>query len=38
MSVKQERVAQIILKDVTDIIQFSLKDPSVGSSRLLTCR
>ena len=30
MSVKQERVAQIILKDVTDIIQFSLKDPSVG--------
>ena len=29
MSVKQERVAQIILKDVTDIIQFSLKDPSV---------
>lgn len=30
MSVKQERVAQIILKDVTDIIQFSLKDPHVG--------
>lgn len=30
MSVKQERVAQIILKDVTDIIQFSLKDPNVG--------
>ena len=30
MSVKQERVAQIILKDVTEIIQYDLKDPSVG--------
>lgn len=30
MSVKQERVAQIILKDVTNIIQYSLKDPQVG--------
>ena len=30
MSVKQERVAQIILKDVTELIQFELKDPAVG--------
>ncbi len=30
MSIKHERVNQIILKEVTEIIQFSLKDPSVG--------
>ncbi len=30
MSVKQERLNQIILKEVTEIIQFQLKDPSIG--------
>ncbi len=30
MSVKQERIAQNIYREISDIIQFSLKDPSVG--------
>lgn len=30
MSIKQERLSQIILKEVTDIIQFHLKDPTIG--------
>lgn len=29
-TIKQERLNQIILKEVSDIIQFSLKDPSIG--------
>ena len=29
-TIKQERLNQIILREVTDIIQFSVKDPSVG--------
>ena len=29
-TIKQERLNQIILKEISDIIQFSLKDPSVG--------
>lgn len=30
MSLKQERVAGIIRKEISEIIQFSLKDPKVG--------
>ena len=30
MAIKQERMNQIILKEVTQIIQFELKDPNVG--------
>ena len=30
MSIKQERLAGIIAREVADIIQFSLKDPSIG--------
>ncbi len=30
MSVKVERLNQIILKEVTEIIQFELKDPAIG--------
>lgn len=30
MSVKLERLNQIILKEVTEIIAFQLKDPSIG--------
>ena len=30
MSIKQERLAGIIAREVSDIIQFSLKDPNVG--------
>ena len=30
MSIKQERLAGIIAREVADIIQFSLKDPNVG--------
>lgn len=30
MSLKQERIAGIIRKEISEIIQFSLKDPSVG--------
>ncbi len=30
MSVKVDRLNQIILKEVTEIIQFQLKDPSIG--------
>ena len=29
-TIKQERLNQIILKEISDIIQFSLKDPSIG--------
>lgn len=29
-TLKQKRLNQIILKDITEIIQFDLKDPSVG--------
>lgn len=30
MSIKQERLNQIILREITNIIQFELKDPTVG--------
>ncbi|MEA4875071.1 30S ribosome-binding factor RbfA [Anaerorhabdus sp.] len=30
MKVKQERINQIVLKEVSDIIQFTLKDPTIG--------
>lgn len=30
MSVKLERITQIVRKEISDIIQFSLKDPSIG--------
>lgn len=30
MAIKNERMNQIVLKEVSDIIQFSLKDSSVG--------
>jgi len=30
MSLKKERLATIIAREVSDIIQFSLKDPNVG--------
>lgn len=30
MSIKQERVAGIIRKEISELIQFSLKDPHVG--------
>ncbi len=29
-TIKQERLNQIILKEITNIIQFELKDPTVG--------
>jgi ribosome-binding factor A len=29
-TIKQKRLGQIIMKDVTDIIQYDLKDPDVG--------
>ena len=34
-SVKVKRLEGIIRKDITDIIQFSLKDPNVGFVQLL---
>ncbi len=30
MSIKMERLNQIVLKEISDIVQFSLKDPQIG--------
>jgi len=30
MAIRQQRIAQLILKDVSEMIQFQIKDPEIG--------
>lgn len=30
MAIRQQRIAQLILKDVSEMIQFQIKDPDIG--------
>lgn len=30
MAIRQQRIAQLILKDVSEMIQFEIKDPEIG--------